>query len=145
MPETKGRKLPQLIPFQKLGGHDQGFLSTSEQFKNSLFEVKRVFWTYDVPENITRGKHAHRCTHELLVAVTGTVRVVVETARGKEEEFILDSPQIGLHVPPLNWIELHFDNGAVMLGISSGDYNRAEYIDSYDEYCSLVYANTAAE
>ena len=132
------------MAFDTIGDPESGFLTTTQMARLLPFAVKRLFWTYGAPGGVVRGNHAHLATHELLVAVTGRVRVVAEVAPGQDEEYVLDAPSKGLHIPPLNWIRLYFDEGAVLLGMSSGDYDPLDYVQEYAEYCRLAYESSAA-
>ena len=98
------------------------------------FEVKRVFWTYGTPPDVTRGGHAHYRTETVLVAVSG--RIVVSTALvgGAPVEFVLDTPSRGLYLPPRCWRTMKYTASAVQIAFESTDYSAEDYIRSLDDF-----------
>ena len=98
------------------------------------FETRRFFTIGDVPPQAVRGHHAHSVFHQFLLCLRGACTVTVDDARTRWT-FRLDSPRVGLHVPPLHWNVLSdFTGDALLLCLSSGLYDRAEYISDYDEF-----------
>ena len=75
----------------------RGFLTVVEPLP---FEVKRFFMVFDVPSRDVRGEHAHRTLHQFMVCVHGECHLIVDDGR-KKEEIVMNSPEIGVHVPPL--------------------------------------------
>lgn len=109
-------------------------MTVVEELGEVPFEVKRVFWNYNVPEGKSRGAHAHKQLRQLLVAVHGSFTVNVDD--GKEQQsFVLDTPWQGLLVEPGEWSsEDFFSPGAVCLVICSDHYDENDYIRDYDEF-----------
>lgn len=98
------------------------------------FQMKRVFWIYDVPEEATRGEHANRSCTELLVAVSGSVKVWL-TDGHSECEFLLDSPEKGLYIPPMVWCRLtQFSPNCVCICMADQDYDEELYINRYEDF-----------
>jgi len=116
----------------------RGSLSVGE-FQNGIpFAVKRYFVVFDVPSLETRGEHAHRECHQFLLCVSGSCAVVADdgTQRG---EFFLDSPDIGIHLPPMVWgIQYKYSADAVLLVFASHYYDNADYIRDYSEFLHLA-------
>lgn len=115
----------------------RGSLSVGEMSRDIPFEVKRYFLVFDVPSVETRGEHAHRTCHQFLVCVKGRCSVVADdgTQRG---EFLLDSPDLGVHLPPMVWgIQYKYSADAVLLVFASEHYDSAEYVRDYDEFVEL--------
>src|SRR6185369_3094001 len=102
-------KAPYLLPFSKLGDPASGYISVGQN-DQLPFEVKRVFWTYYTPENIVRGRHAHYLTEQILIAASGRIIVTVETANGAINTFILESPSVGLYIPPNVWHTMQYSH-----------------------------------
>ena len=104
---------------------------------NVPFEIKRIFYLYDIPAGESRGAHAHKNCHQFLVAASGSFEVMVED--GKNKKVVqLNRPYYGLHVPPGIWAcELNFSSGAICLVLASETYNAADYIRDYNEFKSL--------
>ncbi|MBJ6116764.1 FdtA/QdtA family cupin domain-containing protein [Pontibacter sp. BT310] len=128
---------PYLISFKQVGSAAEGLL-TSTQFADKLpFAVKRVFWIQGTPAGITRGHHANKTTKEVLVALTGTIKVKAET-EDNISEFTLSSSDSGLYIPALCWTELTFTEGTIALCLASTDYDETDYLRDYDNYKKLI-------
>jgi len=84
--------MPHIIDFNQIGDSAIGFISVAESQRKVPFEIKRVFWTYYTPQNVTRGRHAHYVTEQVLIAVAGTIKVSVEIPGAEKLEYLLDSP-----------------------------------------------------
>lgn len=124
---------PHLIDFGKIGDSSIGYISVTQN--NTLpFEVKRIFWTYYTPESIVRGRHAHRVTEQILIAVTGRIVVTTETAQGEIQTFLLDNPNQGVYVPPNVWHTMQYSHTAVQLVMASTPYDEKDYIRSHDDF-----------
>ncbi len=128
--------IPKLIEFNKIGSLELGFLSIAEG-KTIPFEVKRLFWTYQTPEEIVRGRHAHFNTEMILLAMSGRIIVNTEMPDGSKDSFILDRPNIGVYLPKLCWHTMLYQHNAVQLVIASSNYNESDYIRSYDDFLKL--------
>lgn len=117
----------------------RGNLTVAEEHKNIPFDIKRVYWTYDVPGGESRGGHAHREIHEVLVATSGSFTVTLDD--GKETTTVLlNHPWQGLLIPPCTWRTLNdFSSGAVCLVLASELYDEAEYINDYDEFLEIAH------
>jgi dTDP-4-dehydrorhamnose 3,5-epimerase-like enzyme len=127
-----------LIEFQKIGNSQEGFLNIAAIGKEIPFDVKRIFWTSDTPENITRGRHAHFMTEMVLVAVNGQVDVSTENSLGLKHSFLLSSPYIGLYIPKMCWHEMKYSGNAVQLVMTSTQYDEADYIRDKNEFNKLI-------
>jgi dTDP-4-dehydrorhamnose 3,5-epimerase-like enzyme len=125
---------PYLIEFPKIGEPAMGYISVAEGLKLIPFEIKRVFWTFQTPENILRGRHAHHTTAQVLVAVSGKITVNTETRDGVHCAFVLDTPYKGVYIPPDIWHTMQYSPGAVQVVFASTVYNEEDYIRSYDEF-----------
>jgi hypothetical protein len=98
------------------------------------FNVKRVFYLYDVPGGESRGAHAHKLCHQFLVAASGSYEVLLND--GRTQRLIqLNRPYYGLHVPPMIWAsEINFSSGSICLVLASEKYNAADYIREYNSF-----------
>jgi hypothetical protein len=129
---------PAMVAFPSIGKFDWGYVSVAEAQKQPLpFEVKRVFWTYYTPNEITRGQHSHYALHQMLIAVAGTIRIELENLKGPQPDAVLDHPSKGLHLPPMCWTKIHFSHNAVLMSLCSMPYTESDYIRSYDEFLAL--------
>lgn len=112
----------------------RGDLTVVENIGDAPFEVKRAFWSYNVPEGLSRGAHAHKELRQLLIAVSGSFTVNVDDGYEKKA-FVLDNPWTGLLVEPGEWSsEDFFSPGAVCLVLCSDRYDENDYIRDYDQF-----------
>lgn len=111
-----------------------GSLTSLENSKDLPFDVKRIFYLYDIPGGESRGGHAHRNCHQMLVAASGAFDVKVSDGRN-EKIFRLDRPYFGLHIPPGVWAEeLNFSSGSICLVLTSEHYDEADYLRDYSDF-----------
>jgi hypothetical protein len=100
--------------------------------------VKRVFVLYNIQPGSTRGGHAHRLQHQLLLMPAGSCTASTEEKTGRSK-YVLSSPREGLYVPPLVWIDLcDFSTDAVCLVLASDIYDEGDYIRDYNEFTYLA-------
>lgn len=112
----------------------RGNLSVVTGGESVPFDVRRVYYIYDVPGGESRGAHAHRQLHQLVVAVSGSFSVTVFDGR-ISRTFRLDRPYMALHIVPGIWRTLdEFSSGAVCLVLASEGYDEADYIRSHTEF-----------
>lgn len=102
------------------------------------FEPKRFFVVYDVPSKEIRGEHAHYNLNEFLVCLRGSCAVALDDGEVREE-VLLDSPTIGLHVPPKVWrTHYKYTADAILLVLASDVYQADDYIRGYEEFINFV-------
>lgn len=117
----------------------RGNLTVAEQMKNVPFDVKRVYWTYDVPGGESRGGHAHRECVEFIIAVSGSFTVTLDDGKGQREDWHLNHPWQGLLVKTGIWRTLEdFSSGAVCLVLASELFDESDYIYEYDDFIEYV-------
>ncbi|MCM1028441.1 MAG: FdtA/QdtA family cupin domain-containing protein [Pseudoflavonifractor sp.] len=128
---------PRLIDLPRFLDH-RGNLSSIEECDTIPFNIQRAYWIYDVPGGECRGGHAYRRGQELIVALSGSFDVTVETPGGTTERFSLNRSHYGLYVPPRSWRELsNFSTNSLALILSSTPYDETDYIRSHDEFSAL--------
>lgn len=116
----------------------RGDLSVGEFEREIPFVPKRYFLVFDVPSEKTRGQHAHRACHQFLVCVKGRCAVVADDGKSRQE-FLLDSPALGLYLPPMTWgTQYKYSSDAILLVFASDYYDAADYIRDYDEFKRLL-------
>lgn len=119
----------------------RGSLTLVEAGASVPFPIERVFWIYDVPQGAARGFHANKECYEYLVAVSGSVDVVLEDKDGRRQ-YTLCSRAKGLLVPPETWRELvNFSHDAVLLVFASHGYDTSSYINSREEFFEYINTN----
>ena len=128
---------PHIIQFNKIGSPNLGYISVGENLENIPFEIKRVYWTYYTPQDVTRGGHAHYDLEQVIVAVSGTITFTTEDLKGNKREFILDSPDKGLYIPKMIWRDIKFSHNAVLLCMASEKYIESDYIRDYKTFFGL--------
>jgi oxalate decarboxylase/phosphoglucose isomerase-like protein (cupin superfamily) len=98
------------------------------------FNIKRIFYLYDIPAGESRGAHAHKSCHQFLIAASGSFEVLLND--GRTERIIqLNRPFYGLHIPPGIWAsEINFSSGSICLVMTSHGYDANDYIRDYNEF-----------
>lgn len=98
------------------------------------FDIKRVFYLYDIPGGKDRGAHSHKKCHQFIIAASGSFNVLVDDGSDKRT-FSLNRPYYGLHIPPGIWAaEMGFSSGAICLVLTSHMYDENDYIREYQKY-----------
>lgn len=116
----------------------RGSLTVGEFERSIPFTVKRYFMVFDVPSAETRGEHAHHQCHQFLICVKGSISVVADDGRNREE-FVLNRPELGLYLPPMTWgIQYKYSSDAVLLVFASEHYDSKDYIRDYDDFLALT-------
>ena len=116
----------------------RGNLSFAEVGRQVPFDVKRYFLVYGVVNKEIRGEHAHRDLHQFLVCVHGRCHVVADDGENRQE-FVLDSPAIGLHIAPMVWAtQYKYTSDAVLMVLASEWYSAESYIRDYSQFLELA-------
>ena len=127
-----------LINLPKITEPERGSLTVVQRGEEFPFEIKRTYWTYDVPAGEWRGGHAHKECKELILAVSGCFTLRLDDGH-ERQEFILKNPSQGVLVEDGVWRELHdFSSGAVCLVLASDEFDEADYIREYDDFLRYV-------
>ena len=123
-----------IIELSKHHSSRKGNLSVVENGVTLPFDVKRVYYLYDVPGGESRGAHAHRDLSQLIVAVSGSFKVTLDDGNIKRT-FVLNRPYQGLYVKPGLWRDLDdFSSGSVCMVLASEVYQEDDYIRDYEEF-----------
>jgi dTDP-4-dehydrorhamnose 3,5-epimerase-like enzyme len=124
------------IEFPVIHDH-RGNLSFIETGRHIPFEIKRVYYLYDVPGGAERGGHAHKDLQQLIIAMNGSFDVVLDD--GYEKKRIhLNRSYNGLYIPKMLWRELdNFSSGSVCMVLASEFYTEDDYIRDHNEYVEL--------
>jgi len=112
----------------------RGNLTYIEGRRQIPFEIKRVYYLYDVPGGSTRGGHAHKDLHQLIIAMSGSFDVVLNDG-SQQQRFHLNRSYYGLYVCPMLWRELdNFSSGSVCMVLASNYYDEADYYRDYEQF-----------
>ena len=116
----------------------RGNLTFIEQSKHIPFDIKRIFYIYDVPTGESRGAHAHHNLHQFMICVSGSFNVELDDGFNKKTVH-LNRPWQGLYVPPLVWsAATNFDPGSVCVVLVSELYDEGDYIRDYKKFLKIV-------
>lgn len=126
-----------MVELDKHHSDRMGNLTVVENGITLPFDVKRVYYLYDVPGSEGRGSHAHRELEQLIIAASGSFRVTIDDGRCKRS-FFLNRPYQGLYVKPGLWRILDdFSSGAVCMVLASEVYRKEDYIFDYDAFLAF--------
>ena len=119
----------------------RGNLTFVEGGSHIPFDIRRVYFLYDVPGGAERGGHAHKGLHQLIIAMSGSFDVLLDDGFNKQR-FHLNRSYFGLYVCPMIWRELdNFSSGSVCLVLASNIYEESDYYRNYDEYITAQKTN----
>jgi uncharacterized RmlC-like cupin family protein len=124
---------PEIIQLPKITD-PRGNLTFIEGGNHIPFDIKRVYWIYDVPGGETRGGHAFKEQKELIISLSGSFDVIINNGKSIEK-FSLNRSYYGLYVPSGCWRHMeNFSTNALAMVLASTNYNENDYIRNYDEY-----------
>ncbi len=118
-----------------------GNLTFVEGDRHIPFDIKRVYYLYDVPGGAMRGGHAHKALHQLIIAMSGSFDVLVDDG-SQRKRFHMNRSYYGLYVCPMIWRELdNFSSGAVCLVLASEHYDESDYFREYAAFLDALREN----
>ena len=123
--------------------HPNGNLSVAENGELIPFDIKRVFYIYDVPGGEDRGGHSHKALQQVIIAISGAFDVLLDDGVN-QRNVTLNRPYLGLLVTPGVWSKEHnFSSGSVCLVLASDHYDESDYVRDYDEFKILTSNKTS--
>ena len=112
----------------------KGNLTFIESGRQIPFDIRRVYYLYDIPGGEERGGHAHRALHQLIIAMSGSFDIRLDDGRAKKTVH-MDRSYYGLYICPMIWREIdNFSSGAVCMALASEFYDEADYYRDYDQF-----------
>lgn len=134
---SQGISACRIVPLPRVQD-PRGNLTFVEAGHHVDFEIKRVYYLYDVPGGAARGGHAHRELEQLIIAMSGSFDVVLDDGR-VQQTFSLNRSYYGLYVPRMIWREIdNFSSGSVCLVLASTYYDEADYYREHAEFVQEV-------
>lgn len=119
-------------------GDERGSLVALEKGKNIPFEIKRVYYMFNTKEEVRRGFHAHRQLKQVVIAVRGSCRFLLDDGVEKIS-VLLDNPAQGLLIESFMWREMYdFSDDCVLMVLADSLYDESDYIRNYDEFISMT-------
>ena len=119
-------------------GDERGSLVALEAGKDVPFDIRRVYYIFGTREGVSRGFHAHRRLSQLLIATSGSCRIVIDDGATRHT-VILDRPDRGLLLSGLIWREMHdFSSDCVLMVLADQYYDTSDYIRDYAEFANAV-------
>lgn len=116
----------------------RGNLTFVESGQHIPFDIKRVYYLYDVPGGAQRGGHAHRGLQQLIIAMSGSFDIIVHDGHDSQR-FQMNRSHFGLYVPRMIWREIeNFSSGSVCMVLASEHFEEADYIRDFDEFRQLA-------
>ena len=128
-----------LIDLPKIGDNKRGFLSFVESLKDIPFEIKRMYYIYEVGGlSVVRGEHAHKKLEQIFFCIHGKVTFLLDDGE-RSEEIELGEPNKGLYIGPKLWhTMMNFSKDTVILAVASDYYNEEDYIREYDKFIDYI-------
>jgi hypothetical protein len=127
-----------LLTLYSVQDHARGTLCVAEYDKHVPFEIKRIFYLYDLPKNVIRGQHAHLKQEQFIISLSGSIEFST-TYQKKKRKFTLSRPTEGIYFPPMTWIDIKIlEVPAICLILSSGLYDESDYIRDYQVFEALA-------
>lgn len=126
-----------VIELNSYSSDRRGNMSVVENGKSIPFDIRRVYYLYDVPGGVERGGHAHRSLYQLIIAVSGSFSVTLDDGHLKRT-ILLNRPYKGLLIVPGLWRTIEdFSSGAVCMVLASSEYDEDDYIRDYNSFLNL--------
>ena len=115
----------------------EGTLVPIESGKEVPFNIMRMFYIFDVPPGETRGKHAHKKQKQLLICLKGKCDVILKDSR-ETIKVLLESPDIGVYIPPGVWDEIvYYEKDTILIALTDDYYDPEDYINTWEEFLEL--------
>jgi dTDP-4-dehydrorhamnose 3,5-epimerase-like enzyme len=112
----------------------RGNLTFIEGGRHLPFDIRRVYYLYDVPGGATRAGHGHRTLHQLVIAMSGSFDVLLDDGR-ERRRYSMNRSYYGLYIAPMVWRELdNFSSGSVCMVLASAHYDESDYYRLYDDF-----------
>ena len=116
----------------------RGNLSFIEENRHVPFNIKRIYYLYDIPGDSVRAGHAHKNLHQLMIAISGSFDITLDDGFNKKTLNLKRSYE-GLYIPPMTWRDLNnFSSGSVCLVLASDYFDESDYYRNYSEFIANI-------
>ena len=130
--------LPHIIQLPKITD-PRGNLTYLQNSDQISFDIKRIFWTYDVPGGEMRGGHAYFIQQEFIIALSGSFDVVVTNQKNQQEVFSLNRSYYGLYLPARTWRHMeNFSTNSLGLHLSSCEFDKNDYVREFEDFKIMI-------
>jgi dTDP-4-dehydrorhamnose 3,5-epimerase-like enzyme len=120
----------------------RGNLTFVEGSRHVPFDIKRIYYLYDVPGGASRAAHGHKSLHQLMIAMSGSFNITVDDGI-ETRQFHLNRSYQGLYIPPMIWRDLdNFSSGSVCMVLASDYYDEADYFRNRDDFIRAVHGDS---
>lgn len=127
-----------IISFKSINDQENGSLSFFESNKDIPFDIKRIYYTYNVKTDVSRGKHAHKKLKQVIWCPYGEIEIILDNGKSKKS-YLLDSPEKGLLLLDGSWRDIYWRKENSILCVAVSDYyDENDYIRDYDEFLKYV-------
>lgn len=125
---------PKILDLSKIGDLDNGYISLIQENDLLPFVPKRIYWIYDVPKETKRGGHFHFKLEQIIICISGKLKISLENISGLKTSYLLDKPDKALYIPSGYWRDISFDNNSILLCIASEKYDESDYVRNYEQF-----------
>lgn len=126
-----------LLDFKPLGD-DRGQLFSIEANKSISFNIKRVYYMFNMKSDVPRGFHAHKELQQVAICIKGSCKILIDDGTNKEE-IVIDKPNTGIIIDKLIWHEMHdFSEDCILMVIASDVYDESDYLRNYDDFLKFL-------
>lgn len=117
---------------------DRGSLIALEDQKNVPFQIRRIYYIFNTKDAVSRGFHAHKNLTQMVIAIRGSCRFVLDDG-SKRSEIVMNNPAQGVLVESLMWREMHeFSDDCILMVLASSHYDESDYIRNYEQFIESV-------
>jgi WxcM-like, C-terminal len=122
----------------------RGNLTFIESSRHLPFDIRRVYYLYDVPGGASRAGHAHKALHQFLIAMSGSFDITLDDG-GARKTYHLNRSYYGLYIAPMVWREIdNFSSGSVCMALASEFYDEGDYYREYEDFARSIAARRDA-
>lgn len=127
-----------IIDLPKIGDLEDGYISVIEINDLLPFNPKRIYWIHGVKEETQRGGHYHHKLEQVIICISGKLKISLENTEGVKKTYILNKANKALYVPSGYWRDILFSENTILLCIASEKYDESDYIRNYYKFKKII-------